>query len=186
MSDKTTFFSFRETLSYFYSKISEKFDVFFPSTGGTITGDVKVEGKVSANQFEGSATSAGKLNTNAGSATQPVYFSGGVPVKTTHTLGASVPADAKFTDTTYKAATTSADGLMSAGDKSLLTALNERVGDTSVAEQIAASRVTDVHINELVDAALEEYLPLTGGTVTGSVMVQKTLTADKVIGAVYQ
>lgn len=47
----------------------------------------------------GAATSANKLNTNAGSATQPVYFSGGVPVACTYTLGKSVPADAKFTDT---------------------------------------------------------------------------------------
>ena len=31
----------------------------------------------------GAATSANKLNTNAGSATQPVYFSGGIPVVTT-------------------------------------------------------------------------------------------------------
>lgn len=47
----------------------------------------------------GAATYANKLNTNAGSATQPVYFSGGVPVACTYTLGKSVPADAKFTDT---------------------------------------------------------------------------------------
>lgn len=48
----------------------------------------------------GSATSAVKLDTaTAGSATQPVYFSGGKPVATTYTLGKSVPADAKFTDT---------------------------------------------------------------------------------------
>lgn len=47
----------------------------------------------------GAATSANKLNTNAGSATQPVYFSNGVPVATTYTLGKSVPSDAKFTDT---------------------------------------------------------------------------------------
>lgn len=49
----------------------------------------------------GAANSANKLNTDAGSATQPVYFSNGVPVKTTHTLEASVPSDAKFTDTVY-------------------------------------------------------------------------------------
>lgn len=49
----------------------------------------------------GAATSANKLNTNAGSSTQPVYFENGVPVKTTYTLGASVPSDAKFTDTVY-------------------------------------------------------------------------------------
>ena len=48
----------------------------------------------------GSATSAEKLNSNAGSATQPVYFANGVPVKTTYTLGKSVPSNAVFTDTT--------------------------------------------------------------------------------------
>lgn len=53
----------------------------------------------------GAATSANKLNTNAGSTTQPVYFANGVPVKTTYTLGKSVPSDAKFTDTTYSAGT---------------------------------------------------------------------------------
>lgn len=68
----------------------------------------------------GAATSANKLNTNAGSATQPVYFANGVPVATTYTLGASVPAGAKFTDTTYSVATTSANGLMSTSDKSKL------------------------------------------------------------------
>ena len=63
----------------------------------------------------GSATSAVKLDVStAGSATQPVYFSGGKPVACTYTLGKSVPSDAKFTDTNtwiaLKGATTSADG----------------------------------------------------------------------------
>lgn len=68
----------------------------------------------------GSATSAVKLDTSAGSATQPVYFSGGKPVATTYTLGASVPSGAKFTDTTYTVATQSANGLMSSTDKKKL------------------------------------------------------------------
>lgn len=46
-----------------------------------------------------SADSAKKLATNAGSATQPVYFFNGVPVATIYTLGKSVPANAVFTDT---------------------------------------------------------------------------------------
>lgn len=51
----------------------------------------------------GSATSAVKLDTaTAGSATQPVYFSGGKPVATTYTLGKSVPNNAVFTDTNTK------------------------------------------------------------------------------------
>lgn len=68
----------------------------------------------------GAATSANKLNTNAGSATQPVYFANGVPVATTYTLNKTVPSNAVFTDTTYSAATTSTAGLMSASDKSKL------------------------------------------------------------------
>ena len=47
----------------------------------------------------GAANSANKLNKNAGSATQGVYFKDGVPVAMTYMLGKSVPADAKFTDT---------------------------------------------------------------------------------------
>jgi len=62
----------------------------------------------------GSANSAVKLDTaTAGSATQPVYFTGGKPAACTYTLGKSVPSDAKFTDTTYsdmRAASASAAG----------------------------------------------------------------------------
>lgn len=48
----------------------------------------------------GSANSAIKLDTStAGSATQPVYFSGGKPVACSYTLSKSVPSNAVFTDT---------------------------------------------------------------------------------------
>ncbi len=47
----------------------------------------------------GSANSAVKLDSSAGSANQPVYFSGGKPVAIGYTIAKSVPADAKFTDT---------------------------------------------------------------------------------------
>ena len=57
--------------------------------------------------LSGNASSASKLGTNAGSATNPVYFSGGVPVACTYSLNKTVPSDAKFTDTntTYSAGT---------------------------------------------------------------------------------
>lgn len=63
----------------------------------------------------GSANSAVKLDTStAGSATQPVYFSGGKPVACTYTLGKSVPSNAVFTDTNtwiaFKGATTDTAG----------------------------------------------------------------------------
>lgn len=59
--------------------------------------------QVTASQFNGSlsgnASSATALTTSAGSATQPVYFSGGKPVACSYTLGKSVPSNAVFTDT---------------------------------------------------------------------------------------
>ena len=62
----------------------------------------------------GSANSAVKLDTaTAGSATKPVYFSGGKPVACTYELKKTVPANAVFTDHTYSnmtAATSSAAG----------------------------------------------------------------------------
>ena len=49
----------------------------------------------------GSATSAVKLDSSAGSTVNPVYFSEGKPVACTYTLGKSVPSNAVFTDTVY-------------------------------------------------------------------------------------
>ena len=49
----------------------------------------------------GSATSAVKLDSSAGSSTQPIYFSSGKPTACSYTLGKSVPSDAVFTDTVY-------------------------------------------------------------------------------------
>lgn len=64
----------------------------------------------------GSANSAVKLDSSAGSATHPIYFSNGKPVATTYTLEASVPSGAKFTDTTYEAAGSSLGLVKSGGD----------------------------------------------------------------------
>ena len=49
----------------------------------------------------GPATSANKINTDAGSTANPVYFKNGIPVACTHSLNSTVPSDAVFTDTTY-------------------------------------------------------------------------------------
>lgn len=46
-----------------------------------------------------------------GSATQPVYWNGSAWTNTTYTLGKSVPADAKFTDTVYTLPTASSSTL---------------------------------------------------------------------------
>lgn len=75
----------------------------------TESGDLQIDYNALANlpkyaassSAGGAATSANKLNTNAGSTTQPVYFANGVPVAIGYTIAKSVPSDAKFTDTTY-------------------------------------------------------------------------------------
>ena len=61
----------------------------------------------------GSANSAVKLDSSAGSALQPIYFSSGKPTACTYSLAKSVPSDAKFTDTiyTHPAYTAKANGL---------------------------------------------------------------------------
>ncbi len=50
-------------------------------------------------------------STAIGTATNPIYWDGTKFVKTTHTLGKSVPADAKFTDTVYTLPTASSSTL---------------------------------------------------------------------------
>lgn len=82
----------------------------------TADADKSVKYAISA----GSASTATKLSSNAGSNTQPVYFSDGKPVVIGYTIASSVPANAKFTDTTYGVATASSNGLMSSTDKTKL------------------------------------------------------------------
>lgn len=65
----------------------------------------------------GPATSAKKLNTDAGSSTNPVYFKDGVPVAIQYEIKASVPMDAQFTDTTYEATTGETPGLIKLYDE---------------------------------------------------------------------
>ena len=78
-----------------------------------ILNGIEVDGPVTADEFVGplngnatsatTAATASKLSSNAGSATKPIYFENGVPKVTTYELNKTVPADAKFTDTTYSA-----------------------------------------------------------------------------------
>lgn len=88
------------------------------------------------------ADKANQLTTNAGSATQPIYFSNGKPTKCTYTLNKSVPSNAIFTDTTYSDATTSKAGLMPVVDKQKSDATNIAFGTCSTAAATADKTVT--------------------------------------------
>lgn len=64
-------------------------------------------------------------NTAVGSATKPVYVAAnGVATAISHAINADVPANAKFTDTTYSNATQSSHGLMTAADKKKLDGMD--------------------------------------------------------------
>ena len=97
----------RRPMSALWTYIKSKADSVFAAKSHTHN----YAGSASAG---GSANSAVKLDTaTAGSATKPVYISGGKPVACTHSLGKDVPANAVFTDHTYTkmtAATASAAG----------------------------------------------------------------------------
>lgn len=77
--------------------------------GVTSNIQTQLNGKLGASA---TAAAAIKLTTSAGSKTQPVYFSDGKPVACTYALNKTVPADAKFTDTTYNIAKANAAGLV--------------------------------------------------------------------------
>ena len=97
----------------------------------------------------GAATSANKLNSDAGSATQPVYFKDGVPVKTTYTLGKSVPSDAKFTDPHYVSKNVVGSSTATSNTTSALTNGNVYLnsvenGAVTSAHKISGSGATNV------------------------------------------
>lgn len=78
--------------------------IWIKKNGSVTTANMTIDGTITAvsgfiGSLSGNASSATALTTSAGSATHPVYFSGGKPVACTYTLAKSVPADAKFTDT---------------------------------------------------------------------------------------
>lgn len=83
-------------------------------------------------------------NTAVGSSTKPVYIAkNGVATAISHSINADVPANAKFTDTTYGDATQSTHGLMAAVDKKKLDGMD-----------------------------LSKYLPKSGGVMTGDIDMQ--------------
>ena len=142
----------------------------------------------------GSANSAVKLDTaTAGSATKPVYISGGKPVACTHSLGKDVPADAVFTDHTYSAATQSVAGLMSAADKKRLDnlypvgSIYQSTAPTSPAalfggtwEQIASERVLmGASSSHAAGTTVKAGLP----NITGSFVADVKKGEHKVSGA---
>lgn len=101
-ADGKTAYLFMKGYDYsdlFINKLNGEIDI---SNGAWMTSIASTYGSLKAYtqiNVATSATTAISLTSSAGSATQPVYFSGGKPVACSYTLSKSVPSDAKFTDT---------------------------------------------------------------------------------------
>lgn len=95
-----------------------------------------------------------KASTAVGSATQPVYIAAtGTATATTYTLGKSVPSDAKFTDTVYDDATTSAHGLMTAAMVTKLNGIASGANKTTVDSELSSTSTNPVQ-NKVINTAL--------------------------------
>lgn len=106
----------------------------------------------------GAATSANKLNTNAGSTTQPVYFSNGVPVACTYTLGKSVPSNAVFTDTnTWRPLGTTADTACAGNDGRLSNARTPVAGSNDYVRVYNSNNVNCSSTLTFNDLAKQHY-----------------------------
>lgn len=100
-----------------YEEINEKFDLYVPKTGGTLTGNTIISKKgneniayTAENTDTGSSVSlmvgSGKVNHGVHSEVLKkwiVYCDGNECFFDGHTLKSDVPEDARFTDTTYSA-----------------------------------------------------------------------------------
>ena len=184
--DTTTTYH-RRPMSALWAYIKGKADVVFAAKSHT-------HNYAGSDSAGGSANSAVKLDTaTAGSATKPVYISGGKPVACTHSLGKDVPANAVFTDHTYSAATQSEAGLMSAADKKRLDnlypvgSIYQSTDPTSPAalfggtwEQIASERVLmGAGSGHAAGTTVEAGLP----NITGSFVADVKKGEHKVSGA---
>lgn len=92
-----------------------------------------------------------------------------------HSVGKDVPSDAVFTDTTYSVATTSANGLMSAADKTKLDA----VGGIIVSDTEPTSSEPLIWID--TDDGTSDVIPTSAGDLGLASFVGITLTTIKTI-----
>ena len=107
-------------------------------------------------------------NTAVGSATKPVYIAAnGSATPISHSINADVPANAKFTDTTYSDATTSKPGLMSATDKTNLNA--NTLARHTHSNKATLDKLTDAQLTKLDEIDPDLYLPKSGGVMTGDI-----------------
>lgn len=116
-------------------------------------------------------------NTAVGSATKPVYIAAnGAATPIAHSINSDVPANAKFTDTTYSDATQSAHGLMSAADKKKLDGIADGANKITV-----DSALSDTSTNPVQSKAIKTALD--GKAASGHTHAMITNSALLIAGA---
>ena len=156
-------------------------DGAYQAKGSYLTGTTKYAGSSTQG---GAATSANKLNTDAGSATNPIYFSGGVPTALSYTIEKSVPSNAVFTDTKvttvgnhYTPSATSADTKSATASSTA-----ELAWGSAVVTGVTLSGDAKGHITSVTLASGKLKTPVTGvtlasGTNNGTVKLTVNGTA---------
>lgn len=143
----------------------------------------------------GSANSAVKLDSSAGSATQPVYFSGGKPVACTYTLEKSVPSNAVFTDTNtwiaLKGATASTAGTAGyvpapaagkqnsflRGDGTWAVPPNTTYNVATTSDNGLMSASDKSKLDGIANGANNYVLPMASSSILGGVKTTSTVTS---------
>ena len=136
---------------------------------------------------------ATKLGSNAGSDTNPIYFSGGKPTACTYSLNKTVPSDAKFTDTTYSAGSGLSFSGTTINHASSVTAGTAGTSSATSGSTLAVPYVTvnatghvtgyGTHTHTISGFATsghdhdDKYLKLTGGTITGTLQIKRSAAA---------
>lgn len=103
-----------------------------------------------------------------------------------YTLGTSVPADAKFSDTTYAAANGSADGLMTAALYTKLVGIEEGADKTDAANvKAAGALMSDTTTDSITEGTTNKYITSAektklAGIATGAEVNQNAFSGVKV------
>lgn len=138
-------------------------DGAYQAKGSYLTGTTNYAGSSSQG---GAATSANKLNTDAGSATNPIYFSGGVPTALSYTIEKSVPSNAVFTDTKVTAVGNHYTPSATSADTKSATAssTSELNWGSAVVTGVTLSGDAKGHITSVALASGKLKTPVTGVT----------------------
>ena len=153
--------------------------------------------------ISGNAATATKLSSDAGSATNPIYFSGGKPVACTYSLNKTVPSNAVFTDTnTWRPVTNTYTGsdqstcVSQYGTNALYNALvngyASSAGNADTVDNYHASNLTKFYLSPMssgapADSAKSWFIntmPSASGAIVYNVPgSEKTIIAGKSSGA---